>query len=286
METIKIATVSLNIQENQPKKNIRNIAKWTQKAATGGAEVILCPELSVSGGEQHSEPIPGPSADQLTAIAKESGCILCVGVSECDAHATYNTQILLSGTGIIGKQRKLHLPSSEVAHRVGGAGVHTFSIGKARIGMAICYDTFFPEIARMLYLQGADILLMPYKESHSPPRNRVPEEALYVLAARVSCWTNGCYGVVCNWAGTPQSGESAPKFGHWPGWAGIFDPQGRVVEFTREDGNDEAMILAELDPQLLQKRRQHPEFTPNRLRPDLYVYHSQPLTHPQRVKGE
>jgi len=262
----------MRIQENQPEENAKSIAKWVQRAADEKAELIMFPELSISGGEHHSEPVPGPSTDQLISLADECSTMLCVGISERAGNTTYNTQVLVNGNGIIGKQRKLHLPSGEVSHRSAGSEVQAFSLGKAVVGIAICYDAFFPEVARSLYFKGAEIILMPFKESHSPSRDRVPEEAMYILAARVSCWANGCYGIVSNWAGTPHPHESHPKFGKWPGWAGIFDPHGVVVDFTCEDGNREAMIAATLDPNCVKKRRQDPEFTPNRLRPDIYCY--------------
>ncbi len=276
MKPITVASVATRNRVGEQEKSIANIREWCRRAKGRGAELAVFPELSVSGYVHHevtwdlAERIPGPSTDKLTGVAADLGMVICFGILERDADVTYNTQVLVNAAGVIGKQRKIHMPGNEYLYWRGGFEVEAFDIGKARIGISICYDSLFSELARSLYFKGAEVLVMPFAYN-SKPRAHFPEEDIQGLCFRASCYTNGCYGIVCNNAGSRGRNKWEPKGRKFPGWAGVFGPEGEVVAFTRDKGNGEAMVVATLDPKKVAKRRRDTYFIPRCLRPEVYV---------------
>jgi len=276
MKEIKVAAVSTRNWIGEPEKSLANMARWSRKAAKQGAEFVVFPELGVNGYVKHevawdlAEPVPGPSTESLISLAADLGIIICFGILERDADITYNTQVLVDKDGIIGKQRKIHMPGQEYLYWRGGFRIEVFDIGKAKVGITICYDSLFAELARSLYFKGAEVLIMPFAYD-TKPRKQFPEEDITGLCYRVTCFTNGCYGIICNNAGSRKKSKWEPKGKKFPGWAGIFGPQGEVVAFTRQKGNGEAMSIAVLKPEKLAERRRNTYFIPRCLRPDIYM---------------
>ena len=276
MQKMRVAAISTRNWIGQPERSVKNMTRWGRKAAEQAAELIVYPELCVNG-YMHSthawdvaEPVPGPSVDKLIRLADELGAVLCFGIVERDADVAYNTQVLVSGSGIIGKQRKVHMPGYEYLYWRGGFEVETFDIGKARVGITICYDSLFAELTRTLYFKGAELLIMPfaYNTCH---RSKFPEEDLSALTYRVTCYSNGFYGIVVNNAGARRKTQWETRAMRFPGWAGVIDPDGKVVAFTREKGNGEAMVVADLDPKKVAKKRRDMYFVPRCLRPEMYT---------------
>lgn len=276
MEEIKIAAVSTRNWIGEPEKSLENMARWAKKAAKQKAELVVFPELCVNGYFYHeaawdlAELVPGPSTDMLIGLAADLGITICFGILERDADITYNTQVLVNGTGIIGKQRKIHMPGEEYLYWRSGSEIEVFDIGKVKVGITICYDSLFSELARSLYFKGAEVLIMPFAYD-TVPRNRFPEEDITGMCYRTTCFSNGCYGIVCNNAGTRKKNKWEPKGRKFPGWAGVFGPQGEIVTFTREKGNGEAMAVAVLKPEKLAERRRNTYFIPRCLRPEIYI---------------
>lgn len=276
MKKMRVAAISTKNWIGQAEKSIKNMVKWGKKAVDQGAEFLVYPELGVNGYFHSSdtwdvaETVPGPSVDKLIDHAGELKAVLCFGILERDADVVYNTQVLVNGDGIIGKQRKMHMPGQEYLYWRGGFEIDSFDIGKAQVGIAICYDALFSEMIRSLYYKGAEIIVMPFAYN-TPARSRFPEEDITGLAYRVHCWSNGCYGIVANNAGNRK--KSKGNVGPWrfPGWAGVFGPDGTVVAFTREKGNGEAMVVTDLDPKKLAERRKNIYFIPRCLRPEIYA---------------
>src|ERR1700751_4422034 len=168
MQTIRVAAVSMNGFLGQPERVLNNIARWCERAAAEQAELVLFPELVVHGhctpnSWELAEPVPdGPSVRRLVDLARQFRPVLCVGLSEKERDIVYNTQVLVGPDGFIGKQRKLHLSRDEVLYYKGGRDITVFDLGKCKVGTIICYDNQFPEVARILALRGADVLLMPH----------------------------------------------------------------------------------------------------------------------------
>src|SRR3954454_11324584 len=168
MERIRVAAVSMNGFLGDPQRSLAAIAGWCERAAAEQAELIVFPELVVHGHcapntWQVAEPVPdGPSVQRLVELARRYGVFLSVGLAEKERDIVFNTQVLVGPTGYIGKQRKLHLSRDEVMMYKGGRDIVVFEIGKCKVGTAICYDNWFPEVPRILALRGADVILMPH----------------------------------------------------------------------------------------------------------------------------
>jgi len=276
MQKMKVAAISTRNWIGKPDKSIKNMTRWARKARKEGAEFIVFPELGVNGYFHSTrcwdvaEPVPGPSVDRLVDLAGDLDSILCFGILERDADVVYNTQVVVDGQGIMGKQRKIHMPGTEYLYWRGGFEINAIDIGKAKIGITICYDSLFSEMARTLFFKGVEVFVMPFAYN-TGPRAKFPEEDLTALTYRVHCHTNGAYGIICNNAGTRKKTKEEGSKAKFPGWAGIFDPHGKVVAFTREPGRGEAMVVAELDPEKVAERRRNSYFVPRCLRPELYT---------------
>lgn len=277
MEQLIAAAISTRNLIGEPDTAIQDMEKWLQRAAEQGAELALFPELNVSGyvlnavTAQIAETVPGPSTDKVIRLAERYQMNIAFGLIERDADRLYCTHVLVNGDGIIGKQSKVHVPVQEQPYWGCGNKVEVFDIGKAKIGIAICRDSFFDEMTRTFYFKGAEVLLMPFGY-YNVPRGQYLKNTIHGMSLVKSAWTNGCFELVCNGACDRAPGPLEPQGRKFPGWAGIIDPWGSVLGFVEEEGNDEAMIVQRLDPSILEDRRQHPNFLAKELRVELYQF--------------
>jgi predicted amidohydrolase len=138
------------------------------KAAEQKADLVVLPEtltyyrtgLSYS---EAAEPIPGPSTDYFGQLAKKHDLYIVAGLLERDAHLVYNVAVLLAPDGsVAGKYRKVCLPRSEWAGGIQpGNEYPVFDTRFGKLGMMVCYDGFFPEVARELTNRGAEVIAFP-----------------------------------------------------------------------------------------------------------------------------
>jgi len=160
MQSIRVAAVSMNSELGKYEETFAKIEQYAAQATEQGAELILFPELVVHGHctpntFDVAEAVPeGPSTQRLEKLAAKLGVVLSVGLSEKENDIVYNTQALIGPDGYIGKQRKIHTSRDESFFYKGGREMPVFNIGKCKVGMIICYDNQFPEIARILALRG------------------------------------------------------------------------------------------------------------------------------------
>ncbi len=276
MQDLRVAAVSTRNTIGRQNETIRGMESWCRKARDAGAEFVLFPELNVSGYFYStetfdlSEPVPGPSTERIVELAGELGITIAFGLLENDADVVYNTQVIVDGGGILGKQRKIHMPGQEYLYWRGGFEIRTIDIGKARVGIAICYDALFPEMARTLFVRGAEILVMPFAYNTPGPRRTLPARDVGVMTYRAHCHSNGCFGILANNAGRRRKTAREGSAAVFPGWAGVFDPMGNVLAWTEEPGNGETMVVADLQARRLRDRRSDRYFIPRCLRPHLY----------------
>jgi len=171
-EKVNVALAQISCKVGDKKHNINIMKKNIKQAKEKGANIVIFPELSLTGylnrdiTYELAEPIPGPSIHSMEEIAKKESIYIVFGMPEQSekAHAVlYNTAVFLGPDGIIGKYRKMHLPTHSVFEekryfRLGyEAPVFETEIGK--MGLTICYDIFFPEIFRLLRLKGAQLII-------------------------------------------------------------------------------------------------------------------------------
>jgi predicted amidohydrolase len=287
MQTTRVAAVSMNGWLGEPDKVLRAIDGWCERAAGEKAEVVLFPELVIHGHctpntWELAEPIPdGPSVQRLVQIARRYRLVLAAGMSEKERDIVYNTQVVVGPDGYIGKQRKLHMSRDETFLYKGGRDINVLDVGPCKIGIVICYDNQFPEIARVLALRGAEVILMPHAgrfklwddtpESEAAAR-RYSHRFLskYALRAR----ENACFAVLTDQVGRagyvstwPRDSENQP---HHAGAALIWGPDGELIASTQEERVREEMIVATLDARFLAQERSLANYMLRTRRPELF----------------
>jgi predicted amidohydrolase len=151
-----------------PMGNCELFAPLLADAARQRADLVVLPETLTYYGlgktyEECAETIPGPSTEYFGRLAKEHDFYIVAGLIERDGHLIYNVAVLLGPDGsVAGKYRKVALPRSEVAAGVmPGTEYPVFETRFGKVGMMVCYDGFFPEVARQLSLRGAEVIAWP-----------------------------------------------------------------------------------------------------------------------------
>jgi predicted amidohydrolase len=288
MQTIRVAAVSINSLLGHVEQSLDDIDVWSRKAADEGAEFVLFPELQVHGHctpntWELAERVPdGPSTRRIIATAEQYRLFLSVGLSEKENDIVYNTQILVGPGGYIGKQRKIHCSRDEVLFYKGGREIPVFDIGKCKVGMIICYDNQFPELARILALRGADVLLMPHAarikmwddtlESAVAARTHAHEYFISCYAMRAR--ENACFAVLANQSGragyVDTYARDSPSQPHHSGAALVFAPDGQLVASTQREQIRDEMIVHDLEAERLSAERSLPNYTLRTRRPELY----------------
>ena len=166
---VKIAAVNLRPQgTHSAEANVSQFIDAIERTVPAKTDIILLPEgITVVGtGKQYvdvAESIPGPTTERLGRVAKQHSSYLVAGIYEREDHTVYNTAVLLDREGrVAGKYRKVYVPVEEIEHGLTpGNEYPVFHTDFGTIGLMICYDIFFPDPARALARQGAEILLMP-----------------------------------------------------------------------------------------------------------------------------
>jgi predicted amidohydrolase len=271
----------------EPERVLGAIAGWCERAAAEKADLVLFPELVIHGHctpdtWDLAEPVPdGPSVRRLAQLAQHYRLALSAGLSEKERDIVFNTQVLVGPDGYIGKQRKLHLSRDEVLFYKGGRDINVFDIGKCKVGTIICYDNQFPEVARILALRGADVLLMPHAarmkmwddtpESQAAARRHSHDYfRLHGMRAR----ENACFAVFADQAGRAGYVDAYPREDpnqpHHAGGALVFGPDGEVLAATQTERIQDEMITATLDAKVLGAQRSLPNYTLRTRRPELF----------------
>ncbi len=170
-DRVKIAAVQMNPKITANRENLDKILHEARAAAGNGADLVVFPECALTGyvfasreeAIRFMESIPGPSTDRLADCCQELGVHIIFGLLEIDGDRCFNAAALVGPQGLVGKYRKNHLPFLGVDRFLDPGDspfrVHRTPVGN--IGLHICYDCNFPESARVMALQGADILALP-----------------------------------------------------------------------------------------------------------------------------
>jgi 5-aminopentanamidase len=166
----RIAAAQYDIHFGDVETNLRAIEGQLASAAALQANLLVLPECATTGycfesrdeAMPFASTIPGPLTDRLAAAAQHHGMHLVVGMLERDGDRLYNAQAIIGPQGLVGSYRKIHLPQLGVDRFVdpGDQPLRVWNVGQARVGLAICYDSSFPETSRVLALQGADVIAL------------------------------------------------------------------------------------------------------------------------------
>lgn len=165
----RLATVHFQPREGKTAlEKCKLFAPLIQQAAEKQADLVVLPETLTFYGSGRkyadcAEPIPGPSTQYFGRLAKQYDLYIVAGLIERDRHLIYNVAILIGPDGeVVGKYRKVTLPRGEIEGGVTpGKEYPVFETRFGRVGMMVCYDGFFPEVARELSNRGAEVIAWP-----------------------------------------------------------------------------------------------------------------------------
>ena len=189
---VRLAAINHRPRDNpSPEKNLEEFARLVDEAALKKADIVCLPEgITVVGtGKKYSdvaEPIPGPSTKFLGERAAKHRLYIVAGLYERDASAVYNTSVLIGRDGqFMGKYRKVCLPREEIDGGITpGKEYPVFDTDFGRVGMMICWDVHFPEVARALAAHGAEVIFMPiWGGNETLARARAIENQIYLVAS-------------------------------------------------------------------------------------------------------
>ncbi len=211
-----------------------------------------------------AEEVPGPTVARLAPIAKQYGMAMVVPIYEREkAGVYYNTAAILDADGsYLGKYRKTHIPQTsgfweKYFFRPGNLGYPVFQTRYAKIGAYICYDRHFPEGARALGLNGAEIVYNPSATVAGL------SEHLWKIEQPAHAVANGYYVGAINRVGT----EAPWNIGEFYGQSYFVNPRGQFVAIASRDKDE--VLVAELDLDLIEEVRRTWQFYRDR-RPDSY----------------
>ena len=151
-----------------PMEKCESFAPFIAEAARQKADLVVLPETLTYYGlgksyVEAAEPIPGPSSRYFGELAKKHNLYIVAGLLERDRHLVYNVAVMLGPDGgIVGKYRKVALPRGEIAGGISpGSEYPVFETRFGKVAMMVCYDGFFPEVARELTMRGAEVIAWP-----------------------------------------------------------------------------------------------------------------------------
>ena len=166
---VRLATIHHRPRDGSSAQEKREqFAPLIAEAARQRADLVVLPETLTFYGTGRTfadaaEPIPGPSTEYFGALAKQHDLYIVAGLVEREAHLIYNVAVLVGPSGnLIGKYRKTTLPRSEIEGGITpGSEYPVFETRFGKVGMMVCYDGFFPEVARELSNRGAEVIAFP-----------------------------------------------------------------------------------------------------------------------------
>lgn len=194
---VRLATVHFQPKEGtEPQDKPKLFAPFIAEAAAKKADLVVLPEtLTFYGVKKEmadcAEPVPGPSTDYFGLLAKQHDLYIVAGLVEREGSTIYNTAALIGPDGkLAGKYRKVTLPRSEITSGITpGHEYPVFDTRFGKVGMMICYDGFFPEVARQLTINGAEIIAWPVWGCNPLlARARSCENHVYLVSSTYTDW--------------------------------------------------------------------------------------------------
>ena len=263
MRTLKIGILQQhNVADRTD--NMMRLAKGIEDQAKRGAQLIVLQELHNSlyfcqvedvNNFDLAEPIPGPSTGFYGELAKQFGVVIVTSLFEKRAPGLYhNTAVVIEKDGTIaGKYRKMHIPDDPAYYEKfyftpGDLGFHPIETSVGRLGVLVCWDQWYPEAARLMALQGAEILIYPtaigYADEDTPEEQQRQREA-WTTIMRGHAVANGLPVIAVNRVGfEPDPSNQTPGIQFW-GSSFIAGPQGEL--FYRASEKEEESLVVELD---------------------------------------
>ena len=253
-------------------ENMQRLATKIGELAKDGAELVVLQELhnglyfcQVEDVDHFNfaEPIPGPSTDFYGQLAKEHHIVLVTSLFERRAAGLYhNTAVVFERDGsMAGKYRKMHIPDDPAYYEKfyftpGDLGFHPIDTSVGRLGVLVCWDQWYPEAARLMALQGAELLIYPtaigYESSDTAEEQERQREA-WTTVQRGHAVANGLPVVTVNRVGhEPDPSGQTNGIQFW-GSSFVAGPQGEFLFHAPKD--EETCQLVDIDLQRCEQVR-------------------------------
>jgi beta-ureidopropionase len=273
MATIRAAVIQAHA--NMPKEQaIEKHIGLIAKAAADGAQITCLQEIfhgPYFPAEQDpkwyatAEPADGPTVTRMRQVARDHNMLLIVPFyEEAQVGVYYNTAVVIERDGtVVGKYRKSHIPQvgpcfwEKYYFKPGNLGYPAFDTSVGRIGLIICYDRHFPEIARQLGLKGVELVFNPSATVESLSRY------LWELEQPAHAVANGFWIAAINRVGTEEPLNPHKFYGS----SYFCDPRGQIVARASEDADE--VLVCDVDLDRVREVRNTWQFLRDR-RPETY----------------
>lgn len=243
-----------------PPQNLDSVFKKIAEAKKRKVQIVCLSELFLSpyfcqtNDDRHfalAEPVPGPTTDALSQVAKKEGMVVVGSIYEREGTDCYNTAVVLDADGeYLGKYRKLHIPDDLEHHysekyyfKPGNLGVPVFQTKFGRISVLVCWDQWYPEAARIAASKGAQILFYPtaigWQLSEKGNDVGNTEFDAWVTIQRSHAIANGIFVASANRVGLEQ------KIDFWGG-SFVCDPFGKIIKQASHDREEMLIVPCDL----------------------------------------
>lgn len=244
--------------------NIQRLSEGIADLATRGAQLIILQELHNSlyfcqvedvNNFDLAEPIPGPSTGLYGELARQFGVVIVTSLFEKRAPGLYhNTAVVIEKDGTIaGKYRKMHIPDDPAYYEKfyftpGDLGFRPIETSIGKLGVLVCWDQWYPEAARLMALQGAEILIYPtaigYESSDTADEQERQREA-WTTVMRGHAVANGLPVIAVNRVGHEPDPSGQTKGIQFWGSSFVAGPQGELL--YRASNDKEERIVVSID---------------------------------------
>lgn len=263
MKEIRVGFLQLHNTNNR-KQNIIRLAEGIADLAKRGAQLIILQELHNSlyfcqtedvENFDLAEPIPGPSTDLYGELAARYKVVIVTSLFERRTAGLYhNTAVVLDKDGTIaGKYRKMHIPDDPAYYEKfyftpGDLGFHPINTSIGKLGVLVCWDQWYPEAARLMALQGAELLIYPTAIGYAANDNDEEQQRqrrAWQTVQRGHAVANGLPVIAVNRVGYEPDPSGATQGIMFWGSSFVAGPQGEILYEASE--NEEESIVIDID---------------------------------------
>jgi len=263
MKSSLIVSAVQQFCNNDRKSNLDFSIAKIHEAAAANADLVVLPELHLGpyfcqnedfNHYDLAQPIPGPTTDILSTVAKKLSIVIVSTIFEKRAPGLFhNTAVVFDKDGsIAGKYRKMHIPDDPGFYEKyyftpGDLGFKPIQTSIGKLGVLICWDQWFPEAARLMALAGAELLIYPTAIGWDNNDNKEEQQRqldAWITIQRSHAVANGIPVIACNRIGFEQSPDSAAGINFW-GNSFIAGPQGEIIK--QADDSESSLLTCTLD---------------------------------------